>query len=190
MVDMAPIPEETGFTSHAAEKPHTSGLGLGLGLTIGCTPDDGISAGASNNRDHAHTSMSNTSASDGGMGLQMQGNSTSDEDQQILDDRKQRRMLSNRESARRSRLRKQQHLDELRGHVAQLRAQNSQMLNSFNLASQQLAQIAEENLKLRSEAMDLSHQLQRLHHTVTFQRANNGPLHGRDARQMVQGSQY
>ncbi|MCO5550083.1 hypothetical protein L7F22_003562 [Adiantum nelumboides] len=196
---MVSIPEETGLISHA-EKPVAPGLGLGLGLglTIDCAPEEGISA-ALPTRDHTHTwkfSSStfsknvNASLSDGGMGLQTQGNSTSDEDQQVLDDRKQRRMLSNRESARRSRLRKQQHLDELRGHVALLLAQNSQMLNSFNLASQQFAQITEENQKLRTEAMALSHQLQRLHHTLTSQRASNGLLRGGDTRQTVQGPHY
>ncbi|MCO5567567.1 hypothetical protein L7F22_021261 [Adiantum nelumboides] len=91
------------------------------------------------------------------------GNSTSDEDQPMVDDRKQRRMLSNRESARRSRLRKQQHLDELRSHVAQLRVQNSQMLSSFSLTSKHYAQVAEENRILRSEAINLSQRLQTLH---------------------------
>ncbi|KAI5074052.1 hypothetical protein GOP47_0012065 [Adiantum capillus-veneris] len=98
------------------------------------------------------------------------GNSTSDEDQQMVDDRKQRRMLSNRESARRSRLRKQQHLDELRSHVAQLRAQNSQMLSSFSLTSKHYAQVAEENRILRSEAINMSHQLQSLHDAMVLSR--------------------
>ncbi|KAH7434955.1 hypothetical protein KP509_06G042100 [Ceratopteris richardii] len=99
-------------------------------------------------------------------------------------------MLSNRESARRSRLRKQQHLDELRGHVAQLQAQNSQMLNSFNLASQQFAQVTEENRKLRSEAMGLSHQLQRLHHSLASQRASSGLRHGAYSVQAVESPQH
>lgn len=115
------------------------------------------------------------------------GNSTSDEDQQTVDDRKQRRMLSNRESARRSRLRKQQHLDELRSHVAQLRVQNSQMLSSFSLTSKHYAQVAEENRILRSEAIYLSHQLQRLHDAIApHQHPNDILQHSEDVSQSLE----
>eukprot|EP00270_Netrium_digitus_P011805 TRINITY_DN3771_c0_g1_i1.p1 TRINITY_DN3771_c0_g1~~TRINITY_DN3771_c0_g1_i1.p1 ORF type:complete len:386 (+),score=60.65 TRINITY_DN3771_c0_g1_i1:197-1354(+) len=90
----------------------------------------------------------------------------SDEDPSGMDERKQKRMLSNRESARRSRLRKQQHLDELRGQVTQLRAENTEMLKNFNVASRHYMQLTEENRVLRSHAMDLSRRLQRLHHAA------------------------
>lgn len=98
---------------------------------------------------------------------QLLSNSASDEEQTVVDERRQRRMLSNRESARRSRLRKQQHLDELRAQVALLRGENNQIIAKYGVATQRYAQISEENRVLRSHAMDLSRQLQRLHHTAT-----------------------
>ena len=78
------------------------------------------------------------------------------------EERKKRRMLSNRESARRSRLRKQQHLDDLRSHVTQMRSEKSEMLARFSLTSRQLAQISTENQSLHSQAMELQAKLHEL----------------------------
>jgi len=91
------------------------------------------------------------------------------EEQQVIDERKQRRMLSNRESARRSRLRKQQHLDELMVEVDHLRAVNGQIIKKFKITSQHCAHITQENCLMRSEALELSGKLQRLHHTLNAQ---------------------
>jgi hypothetical protein len=94
--------------------------------------------------------------------------SGSEEDpKQTIDERKQKRMLSNRESARRSRMRKQQHLDELRAEAAHLRAENNHMLTKFNIASHKYMQLEEENSLLRSYATDLSLKLQSL--TIAMQ---------------------
>eukprot|EP01018_Ginkgo_biloba_P027250 Gb_20332 [translate_table: standard] len=121
-------------------------------------------------QDSVHSSSS-ASGSNAGAVSHSQSNSASDEaeDQHVIDERKQRRMLSNRESARRSRLRKQQHLDELRAQVAHLRAENGQILNKFNAASQHYAQIIEENGILKSQTLDLSHKLQRLNQAFSAQ---------------------
>lgn len=98
-------------------------------------------------------------------------NSASDEaeDRQVIEVRKKRRMLSNRESARRSRLRKQLRLDALSAEVAHLRAENGQILNNFNITSQHYAHITEENSLLRSHALELRHKLQSLHQTINAQ---------------------
>jgi len=64
-------------------------------------------------------------------------------------------MLSNRESA-----------------VVHLRAENGHILDNFNIVSRHYVQITEENCLSNSEALELSHKLERLHQTVTVQSHN------------------
>ncbi|XP_047963178.1 basic leucine zipper 43 [Salvia hispanica] len=87
-------------------------------------------------------------------------NSNSDEgdDQQqhqVIDERKQRRMISNRESARRSRMRKQRHLDELWSQVLHLRTENHSLIEKLNHVSESHERAVQENAKLKEEASDL-----------------------------------
>ncbi|CAI9763346.1 unnamed protein product [Fraxinus pennsylvanica] len=90
---------------------------------------------------------------------QSAGNSTSDEtDEQqvrIINERKQRRMISNRESARRSRMRKQKHLDELWSQVVWLRNENHQLIDKLNHVSESRDQAIQENAQLKEEASEL-----------------------------------
>ncbi|XP_071730994.1 basic leucine zipper 43-like [Rutidosis leptorrhynchoides] len=93
-------------------------------------------------------------------------NSTSDEaDEQqmsLINERKHRRMISNRESARRSRMRKQKHLDELRSQVTWLRNENHQLIDKLNnflethdCAVRENAQLKEEVSGLRQMVADM-----------------------------------
>lgn len=90
-------------------------------------------------------------------------NSTSDEadDQQIslINERKQRRMISNRESARRSRMRKQKHLDELWSQVVWLRTENHQLIDKLNEFSERHDQVLQENAQLKEETSELRQML-------------------------------
>ncbi|KAF2532980.1 hypothetical protein F2Q70_00032062 [Brassica cretica] len=94
------------------------------------------------------------------MGLSS-NNSTSDEaeeqqtDKNIINERKQRRMISNRESARRSRMRKQRHLDELWSQVMWLRIENHQLLDKLNNLSESHEKVLQENAQLKEETSDL-----------------------------------
>eukprot|EP00252_Welwitschia_mirabilis_P004416 TRINITY_DN14771_c0_g1_i3.p1 TRINITY_DN14771_c0_g1~~TRINITY_DN14771_c0_g1_i3.p1 ORF type:complete len:168 (+),score=35.63 TRINITY_DN14771_c0_g1_i3:885-1388(+) len=93
---------------------------------------------------------------------------------QMMDERKQRRMLSNRESARRSRMRKQQHLDELKAEAAHLRAENNDILTKLNMTSHKYWQIQQENTRLRSYATELTQKLQSLNMTLQWYGLWNG----------------
>lgn len=102
-------------------------------------------------------------------------NSGSEEDLQVsmLDERKRKRMLSNRESARRSRMRKQKHLDDLIGQVAQLKKENNNILSNINLTSQQYANVEAENSVLRAQMIELSQRLQSLNEILSYINSNN-----------------
>lgn len=86
-------------------------------------------------------------------------NSTSDEaDEQqltIINERKQRRMISNRESARRSRMRKQRHLDELWSQVVWLRNENHQLIDKLNHVTENHDRVLQENVQLKEETSEL-----------------------------------
>lgn len=90
-------------------------------------------------------------------------NSTSDEAEEqqvrIIDERKQRRMISNRESARRSRMRKQRHLDELWSQVMRLRNEKHSLINKLNHMSENYDRAQQENARLKEETSDLRQML-------------------------------
>lgn len=114
---------------------------------------------------------SSSGISSNSSGLQ---NSGSEEDlQQVMDQRKRKRMISNRESARRSRLRKQKHLDDLMAQVAQLRKQNNEILTGLKVTTQHYMNVESENTILRAQAAELSHRLQSLIEIVGFLGAGN-----------------
>ncbi|KAI4357930.1 hypothetical protein L6164_001846 [Bauhinia variegata] len=99
-------------------------------------------------------------------------NSTSDEADEhqlsIIDERKQRRMISNRESARRSRMRKQKHLDELWSQVVRLRTENHNLIDKLNHVSESHDIVLQENARLKEEACDLRQMLSDLQISNSF----------------------
>ncbi|KAL2477134.1 basic leucine-zipper 44 [Forsythia ovata] len=109
---------------------------------------------------------SSSGISSGTSGVQSSG---SEEDlQQLMDQRKRKRMISNRESARRSRLRKQKQLDDLMAQVAQLRKENSQILSSISDTTYHYLNIDAENSILRAQVAELSHRLQSLNEIISY----------------------
>ncbi|KAK9271035.1 hypothetical protein L1049_026624 [Liquidambar formosana] len=120
--------------------------------------------------------MASSSGNSSGSGsIHLQNNSGSEEDlQQVMDQRKRKRMQSNRESARRSRMRKQKHMNDLMAQVGQLRKDNNQILMTINITNQHYSNVEAENSVLRAQMMELSHRLQSLNEILNYINTNNG----------------
>lgn len=84
----------------------------------------------------------------------------------IMDQRKRKRMESNRESARRSRMRKQKRLDDLNSQFALFRKENDRILAGITVANQHYLNVEAENSILRAQVMELSHRFESLNQII------------------------
>uniref|UniRef100_A0A5B7B6P6 Putative ocs element-binding factor 1-like n=1 Tax=Davidia involucrata TaxID=16924 RepID=A0A5B7B6P6_DAVIN len=117
---------------------------------------------------------------------QLQNSGSEENRQQIMDQRKRKRMVSNRESARRSRVRKQKHMDDLRDEVGQLRNQNNHILTNMNMITNQVyLNIEAENSVLRAQLAELTHRLQSLNEIIHCFNSNNNDFFETEAAQMI-----
>ena len=107
---------------------------------------------------------------------QLQNSGSEGDLHHLVDQRKRKRMQSNRESARRSRMRKQQHLDDLMAQVAQLRKENNQILTSINITTQHFMNVESENSVLKAQMGELSQRLESLDEILGY--INGGVGHG------------
>ncbi|CAL9049305.1 unnamed protein product [Musa banksii] len=114
-------------------------------------------------------------------GFSLLQKSASEEDlQAVMNLKMQKRKISNRESARRSRMRKQKHLDGLTAQIGQLRKENSQILTTFTLTTQRFFAVQAENSVLRTQMVELSNRLQSLNDILHCLKAkysiSSGPM--------------
>ncbi|KAF3340534.1 ocs element-binding factor 1 [Carex littledalei] len=75
------------------------------------------------------------------------------------DEHKRKRMISNRESARRSRKKKQERLEELISEAARLKSENAQVEMHANLLMERYSKVEMENEVLRAEMVQLAERL-------------------------------
>ncbi|KAK4361498.1 hypothetical protein RND71_020450 [Anisodus tanguticus] len=93
--------------------------------------------------------------------------------QQLMDQRKRKRMISNRESARKSRMRKQKHCDDLMAQVNQLKEENNQIVTNINTVTQLFLNVEAENSILRAQMAELNHRLQSLNEIINSMNSAN-----------------
>ncbi|KMZ61458.1 Ocs element-binding factor 1 [Zostera marina] len=84
-------------------------------------------------------------------------------------ERRKRRMTSNRESARRSRMRKQKHVEELEGVVVRLELENREVVKRIGTANQYSLLFNQENHRLRLEQLHLRQRLADVQGILAFQ---------------------
>ncbi|WMV18096.1 hypothetical protein MTR67_011481 [Solanum verrucosum] len=84
-----------------------------------------------------------------------------------MDQRKRKRMISNRESARRSRMRKQKLYDDLTSRVNQFKEQNNQIATNINMMTHLFLNVEAENSILRAQLAELNQRLQSLNEIIS-----------------------
>ncbi|TKY57684.1 Ocs element-binding factor 1 [Spatholobus suberectus] len=101
--------------------------------------------------------------------------SGSEEDLRVLmEQRKKKRKQSNRESAKRSRMRKQKHLDDLIAQVERLKRENSLILTKVNITTLHYHKVEAENCILRAQKCELTQSLQSLNDIIDLVNTTTG----------------
>ncbi|XP_008790285.2 bZIP transcription factor 27 [Phoenix dactylifera] len=88
----------------------------------------------------------------------------------LAEERRRRRMISNRESARRSRMRKQRYLEELRAEVNQLQSENRALENRLGALVRCCLLFRRDNDRLQSESAALHRRISGLHRILLLRR--------------------
>ncbi|EFJ33945.1 hypothetical protein SELMODRAFT_270282 [Selaginella moellendorffii] len=101
--------------------------------------------------------------------------STVEQSTEPSDMKRMRRMLSNRESARRSRRRKQAHMSDLEMQVAQLRVENSTLLKQLNDINKKFGDAAVDNRVLKSDVEALRAKV-KMAENVVSRAGSNGSM--------------
>lgn len=90
------------------------------------------------------------------------GSSDGDPRYAKFDERKRKRMISNRESAKRSRMRKQQHMDDLINQASKTQNENNLITQKIDSFTQMYVAVESDNNVLRAQISELADRLQSL----------------------------
>ncbi|KAG0462711.1 hypothetical protein HPP92_021187 [Vanilla planifolia] len=117
--------------------------------------------------------MASPSGASTGSSCLLNKSGSEEELQALMDQKKRKRMLLNRESARRCRVRKQKRLEELATQVGQLRMENSQLLDNHHFITNQHLLVEAENSVLRAQIIELNSRLSSLVGILQYMNMNS-----------------
>ncbi|QCD98844.1 bZIP transcription factor 11-like [Vigna unguiculata] len=104
--------------------------------------------------------------------------SGSEEDLQLLmEQRRKKRKQSNRDSARRSRMRKQKHMDDLTAQMQSLQKENDLLLTQLNITTQHHLKLHAHNSILIAQKTELTQTLHSFNHIIKLINATNPNYH-------------
>ena len=92
----------------------------------------------------------------------VQRQSSSGSDGCAVDDKKRKKMESNRESARRSRMKKQKHVEELTVEITRLQISNNQLRQSIDAKDKAYSEVEAWNNVMRAQEKELTDRLRYL----------------------------
>ncbi|XP_050377168.1 bZIP transcription factor 53 [Argentina anserina] len=92
----------------------------------------------------------------------VQRQSSSGSDGCAVDDKKRKKMESNRESARRSRMKKQKHVEELTVEITRLQISNNQLRQSVDAKDKAYGEVEAWNNVMRAQVKELTDRLRYL----------------------------
>ncbi|MCH95771.1 ocs element-binding factor 1-like, partial [Trifolium medium] len=91
-----------------------------------------------------------------------------------IDERKRKRMLSNRESARRSRMRKQKQIEDLTEESGKLQIENDRVAKRIKATEEAYVEMEAANNVIRAQTMELAERLRFLNSVIDVAEDVNG----------------
>ncbi|KAK1436525.1 hypothetical protein QVD17_02306 [Tagetes erecta] len=116
--------------------------------------------------------MASSSANSSGSDDARTGATYSPQDDGLMDEKKRKRMESNRESARRSRMKKQKHANDLTAEVKKIKNDNDHIRSTINVTTQKLIEIEAENSVYRAQVSELTQRLVSLNQILNCIKSN------------------
>ncbi|KAL6993883.1 hypothetical protein U1Q18_011994 [Sarracenia purpurea var. burkii] len=164
---------EGGFTPWDYQEPLYSFQEQELGFLLETKPQEPVMSHSGSDNSNPKPVISNSVTDEPKQDIMTNssptGSYSTNPSASIMNERKLRRKISNRESARRSRMRKRKHLEDLRSHVNRLQTGKQELMSRLRLVTHHCQLVWSENDRLLSESELLRRKLWGIHQVLQLQ---------------------